>query len=240
MNAQRFYMARMEVSPAALMRFASTQGLARADDDGYGYSLHAWLAAMFGPLAPKPFRLMSGVSGGRRTLLAYSHDDGAALYEHAQCFADPAAFAALATDAVLTKPMPGVWRTGQKVGFEALTCPMTRKEDQEKDVYLRALDRLGDSAPSREQVFRDWFARQVSGAADPVDLRIEAFGRARMIRKSHTPGGGRRLVEMERPHAVFSGTLTVRNPEAFSCLLERGVGRHRAFGFGMLLLRPSR
>jgi len=30
----------------------------------------------------------------------------------------------------------------------------------------------------------------------------------------------------------------VRDPTGFAALLARGVGRHRAFGFGMLLLRP--
>jgi CRISPR system Cascade subunit CasE len=31
----------------------------------------------------------------------------------------------------------------------------------------------------------------------------------------------------------------VADPAAFAQLLARGVGRHRAFGLGMLLLRPS-
>jgi CRISPR system Cascade subunit CasE len=34
------------------------------------------------------------------------------------------------------------------------------------------------------------------------------------------------------------GALEVRNSEAFANLLARGVGRHVAFGFGMLLMRP--
>ncbi|MFG1332515.1 type I-E CRISPR-associated protein Cas6/Cse3/CasE [Xanthobacter autotrophicus] len=38
--------------------------------------------------------------------------------------------------------------------------------------------------------------------------------------------------------AVLVGTLTVRDAQAFAALLARGVGRHRAFGYGMLLLSP--
>jgi CRISPR system Cascade subunit CasE len=37
---------------------------------------------------------------------------------------------------------------------------------------------------------------------------------------------------------LLRGELTVADPDAFSALLARGVGRHRAFGYGMLLLRP--
>jgi CRISPR system Cascade subunit CasE len=45
---------------------------------------------------------------------------------------------------------------------------------------------------------------------------------------------------IERPNAVLEGTLTVGDPDAFARLLARGIGRHRAFGFGMLLLKPAR
>ncbi|MFG1478963.1 type I-E CRISPR-associated protein Cas6/Cse3/CasE [Xanthobacter sp. V4C-4] len=37
---------------------------------------------------------------------------------------------------------------------------------------------------------------------------------------------------------MLVGTLSVRDAEAFGVLLARGVGRHRAFGYGMLLLSP--
>ena len=36
----------------------------------------------------------------------------------------------------------------------------------------------------------------------------------------------------------MTGTLTVTDPQAFAALLSGGVGRHAAFGFGMLLLSP--
>jgi CRISPR system Cascade subunit CasE len=43
-----------------------------------------------------------------------------------------------------------------------------------------------------------------------------------------------------RPDATFRGTLRVDDPARFAAAaLARGVGRHRAFGFGMLLLRPA-
>ena len=38
----------------------------------------------------------------------------------------------------------------------------------------------------------------------------------------------------------MSGTLRVTDPAAFAAGLARGIGRHRAFGFGMLLLAPPR
>ena len=48
--------------------------------------------------------------------------------------------------------------------------------------------------------------------------------------------GNARLV---RPSAVLEGTLSITDPVEFRQTLARGIGRHRAFGFGMLLLRPA-
>ena len=42
------------------------------------------------------------------------------------------------------------------------------------------------------------------------------------------------------PDAVLAGQLRVKNQQAFAQLLAHGIGRHRAFGFGLLLLRPAR
>ena len=36
----------------------------------------------------------------------------------------------------------------------------------------------------------------------------------------------------------MSGALTITDGEKFAQLLARGIGRHRAYGYGMLLLRP--
>ena len=40
------------------------------------------------------------------------------------------------------------------------------------------------------------------------------------------------------PDAWLRGHLEIRDGEAFSALLQRGVGRHRAFGYGCLLIAP--
>lgn len=56
-----------------------------------------------------------------------------------------------------------------------------------------------------------------------------------VIRKHHAHGGRR---EVRLPEVVAGATLTIADPTAFRAALARGIGRHRAFGFGMLLLKP--
>jgi len=45
--------------------------------------------------------------------------------------------------------------------------------------------------------------------------------------------------KLERPQALLKGVLTVKESNTFNRLLARGIGRHRAFGYGMLLLKPA-
>lgn len=60
-----------------------------------------------------------------------------------------------------------------------------------------------------------------------------------MLRRSRAEKGGRRLVNLERPQALMTGEMVIADAAAFAALLARGIGRHRAFGYGMLLLRPA-
>ncbi len=106
------------------------------------------------------------------------------------------------------------------------------------------------ATPSREEVYRDWLAARLAPAARLKEARLVSLCGARLWRKG-TPGsttsapqghprpqhGGRAAIE--RRMAVFEGTLEVADAAAFAGLLARGVGRHRAFGFGMLLLRGA-
>jgi len=239
MTTPTLHMLRMDLDGAALIRFAAAQGLARHDDDGFGYTLHAWLTAMFGDLAPKPFYLQSARDKYPATLLGYAQADQTRLMEHAVAFADPLALTVLRPDSLASKPMPSAWRAGQRLRLDVLACPMTRKDGIEKDVYLRALERLGEATPPRADVYRDWLKRQLQGAVELLDVRIDGLARVRMSRRAAAPGGGRRFVQIERPQALFSALANIRDPAAFAQILRRGVGRHRAFGFGMLLLKPA-
>lgn len=228
------HLLRIPLHVPRLLRFAADHGIA-PEDETLGYTLHAWFAALFGAGAPKPFRHFER----RAEVLAYAQSDAAALLEQAQACASPQAWAALDVDAVASKPMPATWRAGQRFRLEVLTCPVSRKGDEEKDVFLRALDRLGDDAPPRAEVYREWLVAQL-GAAVRID-QIELLGmsaRVRLLRRARNAGS--RLRVIERPQALFGVDAVIADPVCFQDLLVRGVGRHRAFGFGMVLLSPPR
>ncbi len=228
------HLIRLPVRAPSLMQFAFEQGITQ-EDETFGYTLHAWLAALFGPHAPKPFRYFER----RGEVLAYADRDANALLAQAQAFASPQAWTALHAEGLASKPMPEAWRTGQRLRLEALVCPVSRKDSEEKDVYRRVLERAGEGAPApgRAEVYRQWFVRQLGGAVRVQSLDLLGMrARVKMLRRARE--GTNRLRTIERPHALLAAEVSVADSGRFSAMLARGIGRHRSFGFGMLLLAP--
>jgi CRISPR system Cascade subunit CasE len=225
------HMLELRLDAPALIRFAQEHDVNRNRDEDLGYATHAWLKALFQELSPKPFRL---IMGRNPRLLGYSPMPGETLLEQAQTFSNPLALGVTQiNDLRHAKAMPQEWRTGRRLGFEVMTCPTSRKNGHEKDFYHHRMERLmeGETAPSREQVYRDWLADQFGEAALLEQTKLDQFSFV-----SHYRRGMKK--KLDRPQALLKGVLNVTDSTAFNRLLARGAGRHRAFGYGMLLLKP--
>lgn len=226
-------MLELRIDPQALIRFAQEHDVNRNRDEDLGYASHAWLKAAFQECSPKPYRL---IHGDTLKLLGYSAHSGPKLLEQAQTFATPLTLGMTRIeDLQHAKPMPNAWRPGRRLGFEVLACPTSRKEGHEKDLYRHRMERLtpGEQAPSRETIYLEWLEKQMGNAARLETATLEKF---RFI--SHYRRGMDRK-KLERPQALLKGVLVVTDSAAFNRLLARGIGRHRAFGYGMLLLKPA-
>ena len=167
-------------------------------------------------------------------------------------FADPLACACIDLDGLLSKPMPADWPPSSRLGFDVRICPVVRSgadtarmahggthEHAEVDAFLHEAWKSDASTPlDRGVVYSRWLEREVSrdGAAALVSARLISCKRTRLTRSNH--GDQREWARVERPDVTMTGVLEVTGSAAFACLLSRGVGRHRAFGFGMLLLKP--
>ena len=236
---------RLQPDPTALAPWATRHRLLSPDGD-YGYALHTLLIAAFGDLAPKPFHYL----GGRQGLLAYASADLESLRLNAS-FAPPDVARALGLDHLDARVFPSAWRAGQRLGFEVRVRPLVRSKDgRERDAYLHAVEGTVDTGPlagkgsiaQRTAIYADWLAKQfaVDGAAQIAEAHLYSFRLTRVLRKAGSSDNGKRKTTNNAgPDVVFKGQLQVGDPPAFNRLLARGIGRHRAFGFGMLLLRPT-
>ena len=98
---------------------------------------------------------------------------------------------------------------------------------------------MPDAVLSREAVYVDWLKRQFEDVADLHEVRMTEFSLSAVVRRAAPQAEGARPKRpVQGPDAVFTGVLRVRDSAAFAALVARGIGRHRAFGFGMLLLKP--
>ena len=105
--------------------------------------------------------------------------------------------------------------------------------------FLSAALRQPEVELSREAVYRDWLAQQFGIAAELLECHLQEFRLASVIRRAAPASQDLRPKRsVKGPDAVLSGKLQVGDDAAFAQLLRRGVGRHRAFGYGMLLLKP--
>jgi CRISPR system Cascade subunit CasE len=225
----------------AMRRWAAERGFG-ADE---GRALHHLLSESFGKGAAQPFRLLTapGASGGN--LYAYSRMDGAGLRRVAQECALPDAMAVCDLERLAVKTMPETWREGRRLAFDLRVRPVRRllkpagafPKGAEIDAYLAEVLRLyPDGRPDDERidragVYRQWLEHRLGAAARVVEAHMVHFER-------RTAQRGATL--REGPDVTWHGELTVLDSAAFAARLASGVGRHAAYGYGMLLLRPAR
>lgn len=223
-----------------LLPWAQRQGLVPDRGQGdLGYAFHAALKGAFGESAPQPFSYRAG-----QGLLAYTTK--AEAMRSAVTMATPEVADMLGLDVtaqspgLLIRPFPQSWKVGQLLSFEVRVRPVVRKDDKELDAFLSAVQRMPDAVLSREAVYADWLKRQFQNVTDLHEVRMTEFTLSTVVRRAAAHAEGNRPKRpVQGPAAVFTGVLQVRDSDAFAALVSRGIGRHRAFGFGMLLLKPA-
>lgn len=256
MATESLQMVRLTLDPARLARLGKAVGLPPQEED-LGYRVHMALAGLFGPGKIQPFRVLDGPGRGVDVLGYTSYESKEAINDDASSFADPGLYDACDWQRLGVKPMPSSWQEGRVVGFEVRICPIVRpskdidrtpptnenaanlitlKKGAEVDAWVHHNCTVHGNDPlNREAVYRNWLSQRTSHALELRSMSLHAFRRIRLVRRSQ--GAKRTSKILERPDALVRGELEIRDADAFQKLLANGVGRHRAFGFGMMLLR---
>jgi CRISPR system Cascade subunit CasE len=231
-----------------LKRLAYERRWVEGRDGDLGYAVHATLAECFGKGAMEPFRLLD--RGRTPTLVAYSHEDEKALAVRAAGTGEPSTLKALNVLSIEGKRMPlETYQVGRRFGFDVRARPISRtpvaKENgktrsRERDVFLTALEHTPEPERAlleRGVVYHAWLERALGSAAKIESVTLSAVVRTVVSRPQRRSDSGTILKSVEGPDVVFKGVLSIDTSQDFVALLARGIGRHSAFGFGMLLLR---
>lgn len=208
-----------------------------------GYLAHCAMREAFAELAPAPF-VITRESGDEVWIQGYSYGEWEQLLAYAQGVAPIDAYARCLMEKGASKPLPERFPDGVRLGFELRACPVKRRthggRQQEVDAYQAACwsDPLAP-APVREVVYETWLRDRFERleALELIDAQVSAFALRPLCRRTGKRGQGRRARRLMRPDVVFRGVVEVRDGTQVAALLAHGIGRHKAFGFGMLRVR---
>lgn len=215
-----------------------------------GSALHHLLTELFGKRAIHPFRAFWAADQIHLEVYGYSSCDAQSLTQTARLVGLPDALAVCEVDKIRSKLMPSEWNVGRRLAFETRVRPVSRLKDElppfrtgaEIDTFLvEAMRRFPGPVTSdtgmlqagrtREAVYTDWLANRLGHSVQLCSgTRLSRFARVRVVREGCSPEG---------PDAILRGEFVIKDAAAFSKVVTNGVGRHKAYGFGMLLLRPA-
>jgi CRISPR system Cascade subunit CasE len=238
------HMISLPVDLRELRRLAAIRDLG-ADE---GLALHHFLCEAFGKSVVQPFRLMPGRNGARAaTLYGYTGRSEEDLRRVLAETAPPESAEVFGLGHLAVKSMPETWNVGRRLAFDVRVRPVRRlhkpigkftRKGAEVDAWLvETLHRFADGPPDdaaekvrRDEVYVRWLAERLEGAARIETARMTRIEQSRAVRNGSASRG---------PDVTFHGELTVTDGAAFAEKLRGGVGRHTAYGYGMLLLRPA-
>lgn len=150
------------------------------------------------------------------------------------------------------KPLDVAWRAGQRLAFSLRANPTVARRGGEgrrgarHDVVmdaLKAVDRGQDRRTARPDLERDQGLAWLNARAERCGFTLE----------TDAEGGPCTRVDGYRQHVIerrkgrravlssldFDGLLRITDPRAFAAALRRGIGPAKAFGFGLLLVKPA-
>ncbi len=107
-------------------------------------------------------------------------------------------------------------------GFEVIVNPTRRDNASRKLIPVRGRDEVADWFMERSE--KSWGFR-----ADPEKLQVQHLGVQRFEKSGQTLTHG---------SATLKGVLAVTHRERFERSFRQGIGRGRAFGFGLLQIVP--
>lgn len=137
-----------------------------------------------------------------------------------------------------SKPYAPVLRAGQALDFNItvnatgiVTQPDGRKLRQ--DVWDIVFAGKPAAEVDRDDIYRQWLARQLAGSADVLDAGV---GRRSLVRIRRKP----RAAPVTFVRTELTGSLRIRDAALLVQSIVGGIGRARAFGCGLLCLMPLR
>jgi CRISPR system Cascade subunit CasE len=206
----------------------------RMDAEDLGYVCHALLCDAVGNLRPKPFTAEEKM--GKIKLLGYARSDATTMKACMAETAEPEVETCILD--IASKPMPSEWQAGKRYRFQLRVAPTRQGHHEDGGRFEKDAQAFAGEGTDRYETYLKWLSERLDGAASIESCEMIGFRTMKACRRSIIGSGKRPARTISLPDAKFEGTLMVTNSTLFAESLRTGIGRHKAFGFGALMLRP--
>lgn len=208
-----------------------------------GYLTHCALTGLWGSRSPRPFLLLDQEERESVVpVLAYFQVPSSylenqqvtqlqeELLDWAKINAAIDVYNMVDWSSFQAKPLPTRWTVGRVYQFRVRCVPAQRIQGREVDIFPK-FGRPQD----RNRIYSSWIEQQFSKRGVSVlDCSMEQFQLTTQFRR--TQGNDRKGVVFQSPDAIMTGHLRIEDPIAFAGLLRDGIGHHRGFGYGLVLI----
>lgn len=137
------------------------------------------------------------------------------------------------------RPFAPVFKSGQSLRFNLRANPTICKSGKRHDLLMEAKRQVKtqvearDVWPYQQQAALDWLSRQgEQGGFSLREASVDAY-RQQQIRREKS----RQMIQFSS--VDYTGVLVVNDPELFLQRLASGFGKSRAFGCGMMMIKPG-
>lgn len=234
---------------------SSNRRLFRGRKFDEGAALHRFIRETFGADAFSTFRLMKPSGSITGTLYGYSKSSADELREIANTAGVPDSADIFRLASIKSTPRPqNAWSRGQRLGLSIKSRTTRRsslvgtqttekgRREAEVDAYLHdlaAYERgILESKSTREFAYQRWLTEKLTGeqsthreAIASINIGLDEITQNDVFRQGKWCHG---------PDVIFGCDIEVGDPEKFAQLLQSGVGRHKSYGYGMVLVTQVR
>ena len=244
--AEATNMIRIPVDSVMLHHWSQQRGFNDID-----HATHCMLTETFKEMAPRPFRMFLPTKTKRAQMLGYTTHSAADLKEAAKLNATQIVQRTMDIENIQHKPVPTDWQEGEIINFQVRLCPSRRalkhnvdysqlantaNPPNEQDAYLNhlAICRENDLTPKgRQEVYVEWLNERITkhsgGHLQVGTCQLLSYNKLQAQRRLNGP-------VYYLAETTIAGSIAVTDPEEFQKLIANGVGRHKAYGFGMVLI----
>lgn len=221
------------------------------DDPDFGYLVHCALTGLWGDHSPRPFFIQQDIDttshlaalGYFQVPISYLHNHQLhrlrdELIDWAKLYASTDSYSMVDWSSFEVKPYPTNWPVGRRLSFKTKVCPVEEFNGRDVDIFIsrRSGEARSNSMSARGAIYGSWvsdvFARH---GVTLHSSTLQRFNISTVYRRTH--GGVRKGINFRIPDATITGDLEIVDPIGFLKLIQGGLGSHRGFGYGMVLIQ---